>query len=160
MRSLVRVLLALVPIQCQRASPIRGVVKKEALFSANSSIVIQQGCDKDTAMKQLESVPPNYETAQLWNSMADSGPGQGGPPGRSCSRQTALLCSGPAGPFCPAALRLSSLLWWEVLDVSIPAGKQLSIFDQKKMWTSLAIGKMSYRPMSPIQSPICLSSCK
>lgn len=75
MRSLVRVLLALVPIQCQRASPVRGVVKKEALFSANSSIVIQQGCEKDTAMKQLESVPPNYETARLWNSMAGSGPG-------------------------------------------------------------------------------------
>lgn len=56
MRLLVRVLLALVPIQCQRASLVQGVVKKKTLFSANSSIVRQQGCEKDTAMKQLESV--------------------------------------------------------------------------------------------------------
>lgn len=56
MRLLVRVLLSLVSIQWQRVYPIRSVMKKETLFSANSSIVRQQGCEKDTVMKQLKSV--------------------------------------------------------------------------------------------------------
>ena len=45
---------SLVPIECQQESPIWGVVKKEPLFSVNSSIVLQ--C--------------NYEIAELYNSTA------------------------------------------------------------------------------------------
>ena len=35
----------LVPAQCQQQSPIWGVVKKETLFSTNSSVIMQHGCE-------------------------------------------------------------------------------------------------------------------
>lgn len=69
---------SLVLIHCQQESPIWGVVKKETLFSVNSSVMIQYGCG--TAQECYSSIMHRH--AVRWPS------GQG-----PLARERCLLCS-------------------------------------------------------------------
>lgn len=64
---------SLASIQCQRETPIWGTVKKETLFSANSSIGIQHSCEAalGPAPLQRDSSAPS---APLLSSVACSAP--------------------------------------------------------------------------------------
>ena len=62
---------SMVPIECQQEPPIWGVVKKENLFTANSSTARQHSCEKSMAVQQLRSqavlchAPPRLGSSAL-----------------------------------------------------------------------------------------------
>ena len=72
------------PIQHQQESPFEGAVKKETLLSANSSVMIQHGCETASQCDSSIVKQHGYKLAQLW----------GGPGARTFSRSTALPSAG------------------------------------------------------------------
>lgn len=118
------------------------VVKKEILFSANSSIVIQHCCENSTTVEKLGNV-----TAQLQSSIAVEQ--------HCCPLDSSALVW--FSPPCSAPL-CSILLWWDLFNVSAPARE--TVFGGKRKCILWAGGWLTCIEVSVPWSLIGSSSYK